>query len=208
MLSHNTTDTYCSTVLCIWTHNSDVHSLFFSICFSQLIVSPLLESRPLSIPMKVIPDMAAEESSITSEERMKVLIAHAWDAVKRLTLQVPRDTLHCMITLHNHSVEFLLHDPTLIFFKVTNFTCYCRLIFVHNSRFITFCQKLYNNNVLFPATFLKSTFSEFVKLVSQPVISWIHWEVLLMCVRAHINDTKYSALLFLFHHVVFSTVHS
>lgn len=43
--------------------------------------------------MKVIPDMAEEESSATSEERMKALIAHAWDAVKRLTLQVPLHSL-------------------------------------------------------------------------------------------------------------------
>lgn len=56
---------------------------------SYLTISLLLESRPLSIPVKVIPDMAVEESSPTSEERMKALIAHAWDGVKRLTLQVP-----------------------------------------------------------------------------------------------------------------------
>lgn len=68
-------------------------------------ISPLLESRPLSIPMKVIPDMAAEESSTTSEERMKALIAHAWDAVKRLTLQVPLYTLDYMITLHKTSLS-------------------------------------------------------------------------------------------------------
>lgn len=51
------------------------------------------ESRPLSIPMKVMPDTTAVESWATSEERMKELIAHAWDAVKRLTLQVPNYTL-------------------------------------------------------------------------------------------------------------------
>lgn len=43
--------------------------------------------------MKVMPDIAGEESSTTSEERMKELIANAWDAVKRLTLQVPLYTL-------------------------------------------------------------------------------------------------------------------
>lgn len=42
----------------------------------------------MSIPMKVIPETAAEESWTTSEERMKELFSHAWDAVKRLTLQV------------------------------------------------------------------------------------------------------------------------
>lgn len=47
--------------------------------------------------MKVIPDMAVEESSATSEERMKALIAQAWDAVKRLTLQVPLYSLKCMM---------------------------------------------------------------------------------------------------------------
>lgn len=51
------------------------------------------ESRPLSIPMKVMPDTTEEESWTTSEERMKELIAHAWDAVKRLTLQVLNNTL-------------------------------------------------------------------------------------------------------------------
>lgn len=39
--------------------------------------------------MKVMPDATAEEAWTTSEERMKELIANAWDAVKRLTLQVP-----------------------------------------------------------------------------------------------------------------------
>lgn len=39
--------------------------------------------------MKAMPDTTAEEAWTTSEERMKELIANAWDAVKRLTLQVP-----------------------------------------------------------------------------------------------------------------------
>lgn len=86
--------------------------------------------------MKVIPDMAAEESSTTSEERMKALIAHAWDAVKRLTLQVLLYTLDCLITLHKtslscwiaitqiavyiqkfHFFEFWLYNTALFFFK-------------------------------------------------------------------------------------------
>lgn len=36
-----------------------------------------------------MPDTTAGESWTTSEERMKELIAQAWDVVKRLTLQVP-----------------------------------------------------------------------------------------------------------------------
>ncbi|KAK5622081.1 hypothetical protein CRENBAI_010830 [Crenichthys baileyi] len=47
------------------------------------------KSRPMSIPMKVIPDTAVDESWTTSEERMKELFSHAWDAVKRLTVQRP-----------------------------------------------------------------------------------------------------------------------
>lgn len=39
--------------------------------------------------MRVMPDTTAAESWTTSEEQMKELIAQAWDAVKRLTLQVP-----------------------------------------------------------------------------------------------------------------------
>ncbi|MED6275620.1 hypothetical protein CHARACLAT_028347 [Characodon lateralis] len=42
----------------------------------------------MSIPMKVIPDTAVDESWTTSEERMKELFSHAWDAVKRLTVQL------------------------------------------------------------------------------------------------------------------------
>lgn len=43
--------------------------------------------------MKAMPDTTAEEAWTTSEERMKELIANAWDAVKRLTLQVPTSAL-------------------------------------------------------------------------------------------------------------------
>lgn len=43
--------------------------------------------------MKAIPDTTAEEAWTTSEERMKELIANAWDAVKRLTLQVANSAL-------------------------------------------------------------------------------------------------------------------
>uniref|UniRef100_A0A8B9JT32 Vacuolar protein sorting 13 homolog B n=1 Tax=Astyanax mexicanus TaxID=7994 RepID=A0A8B9JT32_ASTMX len=64
------------------------------------------KSRPLSIPIKVMQSTA--ESSVSADERMKELIACAWDAVKRLTLQVelqpccvfvPNDTLPCPSTI-------------------------------------------------------------------------------------------------------------
>lgn len=42
--------------------------------------------------MKVMPDTAAVESLATSEEQMKELIGHAWDSVKRLTVQVMNHT--------------------------------------------------------------------------------------------------------------------
>ncbi|XP_035759997.1 vacuolar protein sorting-associated protein 13B-like, partial [Neolamprologus brichardi] len=54
---------------------------------SPVKTKTVTESRPLSIPMRVMPDTTAAESWTTSEEQMKELIAHAWDAVKRLTLQ-------------------------------------------------------------------------------------------------------------------------
>lgn len=94
----------CPIVWKIWyyahEHTIQTWAVYFSLygLLIYLTISPFLESRPLSIPMKVIPDLAAEESSLTSEERMKALIAHAWDAVKRLTLQVPLNTLERMIT--------------------------------------------------------------------------------------------------------------
>ncbi|KAL4594107.1 hypothetical protein GN956_G26188 [Arapaima gigas] len=43
------------------------------------------ESRPLSLPVKVTP--ASQPSWASSEERVKEIIAHVWDAVKQLTLQ-------------------------------------------------------------------------------------------------------------------------
>ncbi|XP_058503196.1 intermembrane lipid transfer protein VPS13B-like isoform X1 [Solea solea] len=60
------------------------------------------ESRPLSIPMKVMPDTTAGESQTSSEERMKELIAHVWDAVKRLTLQLELQS--CCMFLPNDSL--------------------------------------------------------------------------------------------------------
>lgn len=61
--------------------------------FAYLCVLFFLESRPLSVPVKAMPDTTAEEAWMTSEERMKALIANAWDAVKRLTVQVPASFL-------------------------------------------------------------------------------------------------------------------
>lgn len=63
--------------------------------FDVMTFVSVTESRPLSVPMKVMPDSTPAESWTTSDERMKELIAHAWDAVKRLTLQVPNYTLYC-----------------------------------------------------------------------------------------------------------------
>ncbi|KAG9283570.1 vacuolar protein sorting-associated protein 13B [Astyanax mexicanus] len=73
---------------------------------SPLKTKTVTESRPLSIPIKVMQSTA--ESSVSADERMKELIACAWDAVKRLTLQVelqpccvfvPNDTLPCPSTI-------------------------------------------------------------------------------------------------------------
>ncbi|KAM3614331.1 uncharacterized protein V6R79_012862 [Siganus canaliculatus] len=69
---------------------------------SPVKTKTVTESRPLSIPMKVMPDTAADESWTTSEERMKELIAHAWDAVKRLTLQLELQS--CCVFLPNDSL--------------------------------------------------------------------------------------------------------
>lgn len=63
-------------------------------------ISSFIESRPLSIPMKVMPDTTVGESWTSSEERMKELIAHAWDAVKRLTVQVLNYTILLLMCLY------------------------------------------------------------------------------------------------------------
>uniref|UniRef100_A0AAQ4R4U8 Vacuolar protein sorting 13 homolog B n=1 Tax=Gasterosteus aculeatus aculeatus TaxID=481459 RepID=A0AAQ4R4U8_GASAC len=60
------------------------------------------ESRHLSIPQRVMPDTTAGESWTTSEERMKELIAQAWDVVKRLTLQFELQS--CCMFLPNDSL--------------------------------------------------------------------------------------------------------
>ncbi|XP_029308457.1 vacuolar protein sorting-associated protein 13B isoform X3 [Cottoperca gobio] len=69
---------------------------------SPVKTKTVTESRPLSIPMKVMPDTTAEESWASSEERMKELIAQAWDAVKRLTLQLELQS--CCVFLPNDSL--------------------------------------------------------------------------------------------------------
>ncbi|KAI4881788.1 hypothetical protein NFI96_011483 [Prochilodus magdalenae] len=53
---------------------------------SPVKTKTVTESRPLSIAMKIMRSSA--DYAVSSEERMKELIVRAWDAVKRLTLQV------------------------------------------------------------------------------------------------------------------------
>ncbi|KAI9537319.1 hypothetical protein NQZ68_026449 [Dissostichus eleginoides] len=73
---------------------------------SPVKTKTVTESRPMSIPMKVMPDTTAVESWATSEERMKELIAQAWDAVKRLTLQVLfSQPIVCVAALIQESVS-------------------------------------------------------------------------------------------------------
>lgn len=67
-----------------------------------------LESRPLSMPMKVMMDTTAEEAWTSSEESVKELIGHAWDAVKRLTLQVSDFSL---FIAHQLVLDFAASSP-------------------------------------------------------------------------------------------------
>ncbi|XP_060756090.1 intermembrane lipid transfer protein VPS13B-like isoform X4 [Neoarius graeffei] len=73
---------------------------------SPMKTKTITESRPLSIPLKIT--QSATECAASSEEWIKNLITQAWDAVKRLTLQVelqsccvfvPKDTLPCPCTI-------------------------------------------------------------------------------------------------------------
>lgn len=66
-------------------------------CFFPLSFSPFFptESRPLSVLIKVMPDTTADEPKASSEEQMKEIFTHAWEAVKRLTLQVSICTQYC-----------------------------------------------------------------------------------------------------------------
>ncbi|XP_036393864.1 vacuolar protein sorting-associated protein 13B-like isoform X1 [Megalops cyprinoides] len=67
---------------------------------SPVKTKTVTESRPLSLPMKVM--QAAPEPWVSSEERMKELIARVWDAVKRLTLQLELQS--CCVFLPNDSL--------------------------------------------------------------------------------------------------------
>ncbi|XP_061529706.1 intermembrane lipid transfer protein VPS13B-like isoform X4 [Phycodurus eques] len=77
---------------------------------SPVKTKTVTESRPLSIPMKLMPDTTAVESLATSEEQMKELIGQAWDSVKRLTLQLELQS--CCVFLPNDS----LPSPSTIIF--------------------------------------------------------------------------------------------
>ncbi|XP_051922637.1 intermembrane lipid transfer protein VPS13B-like isoform X3 [Hippocampus zosterae] len=77
---------------------------------SPVKTKTVTESRPLSIPMKVMPDTTAVESLVTSEEQVKELIGHAWDSVKRLTVQLELQS--CCVFLPNDS----LPSPSTIIF--------------------------------------------------------------------------------------------
>ncbi|KAJ8290952.1 hypothetical protein GJAV_G00019590 [Gymnothorax javanicus] len=67
---------------------------------SPVKTKTVTESRPLSLPMKVIP--ATPEPRVSSEERVKELITLMWDAVKRLTLQLELQS--CCVFLPNDSL--------------------------------------------------------------------------------------------------------
>uniref|UniRef100_A0AAV2MBD8 VPS13-like middle region domain-containing protein n=1 Tax=Knipowitschia caucasica TaxID=637954 RepID=A0AAV2MBD8_KNICA len=69
---------------------------------SPIKTKTVTESRPLSIPMKVMLESAAVESWSASEENVKELISQAWDAVKRLTLQLELQA--CCVFLPNDSL--------------------------------------------------------------------------------------------------------
>ncbi|XP_077430988.1 intermembrane lipid transfer protein VPS13B isoform X2 [Vanacampus margaritifer] len=77
---------------------------------SPVKTKTVTESRPLSVPMKVMPDITAVDSLATSEERMKEIIGHAWDSVKRLTLQLELQS--CCVFLPSDS----LPSPSTIIF--------------------------------------------------------------------------------------------
>ncbi|MGH0159678.1 UNVERIFIED_CONTAM: hypothetical protein FKN15_057768 [Acipenser sinensis] len=67
---------------------------------SPVKTKTLTESRPLSLPMKVI--NSASESCVSPEEKMKEFIALVWNAVKRLTLQLELQS--CCIFFPNDSL--------------------------------------------------------------------------------------------------------
>ncbi|XP_069477524.1 intermembrane lipid transfer protein VPS13B isoform X2 [Ambystoma mexicanum] len=55
---------------------------------SPVKTKTVTESRPLSVPVKVLLSCSAGSSGTTPEERMKEVIGLVWNAVKRLTLQL------------------------------------------------------------------------------------------------------------------------
>lgn len=64
--------------------------------------------------MKAMPDTTAEEAWTTSEERMKELIANAWDTVKRLTLQVANFALTFLfLCLETSQLKQILSLPVV-----------------------------------------------------------------------------------------------
>ncbi|KAJ8013405.1 hypothetical protein DPEC_G00052920 [Dallia pectoralis] len=67
---------------------------------SPVKTKTVTESRPLSLPKKVMP--SSTDTWTTSEEYMKEVIAHIWDTVKRLTLQV--EIQSCCVFLPNDSI--------------------------------------------------------------------------------------------------------
>ncbi|XP_028969409.2 vacuolar protein sorting-associated protein 13B isoform X3 [Esox lucius] len=67
---------------------------------SPVKTKTVTEPRPLSLPRKVVP--SSTEAWTTSEEHMKEVIAHVWDAVKRLTLQL--EVQSCCVFLPNDSL--------------------------------------------------------------------------------------------------------
>lgn len=75
-----------------------------------------VESRPLSIPMKIT--QSATECTAFSEEWIKNLITQAWDAVKRLTLQVHNywalSYLQCYIIVYNSQfIQYFILLPII-----------------------------------------------------------------------------------------------
>ncbi|XP_072572926.1 intermembrane lipid transfer protein VPS13B isoform X4 [Paramormyrops kingsleyae] len=67
---------------------------------SPVKTKTVTESRPLSLPVKVMP--TSPQSWTTPEEHMKELISRVWDGVKRLTLQVELQS--CCVFLPNDSL--------------------------------------------------------------------------------------------------------
>lgn len=102
-------------------------------------ISCFAESRPLSIPMKVMTDTTAEESWATSEERMKELIGHVWDAVKRLTVQVLNYTILLLMCLYAGPSAQVALFPLLVDFWIFYIVAHC--IHIIAVRFFEICHQ-------------------------------------------------------------------